>query len=269
MTFAPPSLLDARAYLKSRTGLTSVELGITGDPDHAAKGTSYHLGKDQLTDDAYSRRTARDRAGLSNAASALDIGMFARLREMSVWLVGQCRANAPDTRDIREVIYSPDGKVVWRWDRERGVTSQPRTGEASNSHLTHTHVSWYRDSEFRDRTAVFRRFFEGDDMPLSNDDVDRIARRVWTWDLLDGPGEQMAYKILNGVAAKPGATPAEVAAAIKAERQALVAELVPAIVAALPDDGPVNADAVETALRRVLGGVDGATPDQVPVPREG
>lgn len=168
MTFAPPSLLAVRAYLKPLTGLSSVELGITGDPAHAVKGTSYHLGKDQLTDDAYSRRTARDRAGLSNAASALDIGMFARLREMSIWLVAQCRAGAPDTRDIREVIYSPDGRVVWRWDREWGVTSQPRTGEADSSHLTHTHVSWYRDSEFRDRTAVFRRFFEGDDVNLTD-----------------------------------------------------------------------------------------------------
>lgn len=166
MTFAPKSLLDVRAYLKPRTGLSDVELGISGDPAHAAGGTSYHLGRDDLdmAINPYSVRTARDKAGLTNAASAEDIGMFPRLREFSVWLVARCRKGAADCADIREVIYSPDGLIVLRWDRERGVTSAPRTGEADDSHLFHTHISWYRDSEFHDRLAVFRVFFEGDDV---------------------------------------------------------------------------------------------------------
>ena len=52
----------------------------------------------------------------------------------------------------------PDGAKVVRWDRE-GIP--PATG--SDSHLTHTHVSWYRDSEARDKTSVFRRYFEEED----------------------------------------------------------------------------------------------------------
>lgn len=44
------------------------------------------------------------------------------------------------------------------------------------------------------------------------------------------------------------------------QRQQLRAELVPAIVAALPPGSTADADTVEEALRRVLGGVDGATP---------
>lgn len=160
MTFAPQNLLDVRAFLKPHTGLGDADLGIVGDTAHAAKGTSYHLGADQLTDTAYSRRTARDRAGLTNAASAIDIGMFPRLREMSLWLVAQCRADTSDTRWIREIIFSPDGTNVYTWDREAGVSSAPQLRGAS-SHRSHTHVSGFRDSEHANRAAVFERFFNG------------------------------------------------------------------------------------------------------------
>lgn len=171
MTYAPARLLELREFLKPITGLSAGNLGIVGDARHANGGTSYHLGKDQLTDTAYSRRTARDKAGLTNAASAMDIGNFAGLRALSLSLVGLCRANAPGTDDIREVIYSPDGKTVLRWDRERGYSSAPKAGEADDSHLFHTHVSWYRDSEKRDKVGVFRLATatpdtQGDDVPL-------------------------------------------------------------------------------------------------------
>jgi len=172
MTFAPPALLAARAYLKGQDAdLDSSELGINGGPSHVATGTSYHLGLDQLkmSKNPYSARTPRDRAGLSNAASALDIDDdLDELRELSVWLVEQCRANAPDTRDIREVIFSPDGARVLQWDRERGVSSLPQP-HSDLSHREHTHVSWYRDSESRDKTAVFKRFFEGESMPQAEE----------------------------------------------------------------------------------------------------
>lgn len=161
MTYAPASLRTLASYWKEQGG---VNLGIVGDAGHAAKGYSYHLGRDQLAVSAYSRQTARDKAGLSEAASAIDIGRLdgtlVRLRTFSLWLVGEGRRNAHGTVDIREIIYSPDGKVVLRWDRERGYASAPRPGEADNSHLTHTHISYYRDSEARDKVEVFRGFFE-------------------------------------------------------------------------------------------------------------
>lgn len=170
MTFAPASIKQVRAFLKGEDpDLSDVELGIVGGPSHIRTGTSYHLGRDQLimSKNPYSARTGRDRAGLSNAASALDIDDdLDELRQLSVWLVEQCRANAPDTRDVREIIYSPDGVRVLRWDRERGVSSAP-ISDSDLSHRTHTHISWYRDSEHRDKTAVFRRFFEeGNDVEL-------------------------------------------------------------------------------------------------------
>jgi hypothetical protein len=156
MTYAPPTLLELRAFLRPLTGLSAGNLGIVGDAAHAQRGTSYHLGEDDLAETAYSRVTLRDRRGLTNAASALDIGNHADLRRLSKDLVASCRRNDPGTSDIREVIYSPDGDQVLRWDRQRGYASLPRVGEADASHLWHTHVSWYRDSEFRDKVGVFR-----------------------------------------------------------------------------------------------------------------
>lgn len=157
MTFAPPTLVDLAEFWTANGG---VNLGIVGDAAHTAGGTSYHLGRDDLRPDAYSIRTARDKAGLSNAASAIDLGRFngslLQLRDFSKWLVGEGQRNAPGTRDIREIIYSDDGSRVLRWDRERGFASAPQTGEADNSHLTHTHISYYRDSEMRDKRNAFR-----------------------------------------------------------------------------------------------------------------
>lgn len=160
MTTAPPTLVALGRYWISQGG---VNLGVVGDTSHQAKGISYHLGADQLTAGAYSTVTARDRAGLTNAASGIDLGRLDRsledLRTFSKWLVAEGQRNAAGTSDIREIIYSPDGKTVLRWDRERGYGSYPRTGEADLSHLTHTHVSYYRDSRTRDKIATWAGYF--------------------------------------------------------------------------------------------------------------
>jgi len=160
VTYAPATLQTLAKLWTSQGG---VNLGVVGDTAHQAKGTSYHLGRDALAVNAYSRQTARDRVGLTNAASAIDLGRLdgtlMNLRKFSVWLVEAARANKPGTSDIREIIYSPDGKSVLRWDRERGYASPPWLGEADSSHLTHTHISWYRDAERSDHTTAFRAFF--------------------------------------------------------------------------------------------------------------
>lgn len=161
MTYAPPALRALASYWTAHGG---VNLGVVGDTRHKARGRSYHLGASALTSDAYSRTTARDRAGLSEAASAIDLGRlngsYPELRAFSAWLVERCQANAPGTSDIREVILSADGKAVLRWDRERGFASEPRPGEADASHTGHTHVSWYRDSEHRSKVGLIRPYFE-------------------------------------------------------------------------------------------------------------
>jgi hypothetical protein len=163
MTYAPATLNELVAYWRHQGG---VNLGVVGDTAHVKRGQSYHLGADHLAAGAYSTKTPRDAAGLTNAASAMDLGRLdgslVKLREFSSWLVDEARENQPGTSDMREIIYSPDGRAVLRWDRERGYASAPQAGEADLTHLTHTHVSWYRDAEKRDHTTAFKPYFEGD-----------------------------------------------------------------------------------------------------------
>lgn len=244
MTFAPETLKQARAYLKGQDpDLTNEELGIVGGPSHVAQGTSYHLGKDdlQMSKNPYSARTSRDKAGLSNAASALDIDDdLDELRPLSIWLVDQCRQGVSDTLDIREIIFSPDGVNVYRWDRERGQSSQPMPDD-DLSHRTHTHVSYYRDSEFRDKVSPFRRFFEGGQ-------VASISDEVWGTSF-ENPGAPGTADIASSylVYANDNAFKAnENAKRILAELEGLTATVdIPALVAALT---PVIAQIVRTEL---------------------
>ena len=183
MTFAPATLKSLAALLVSHD---VVNLGIVGDTAHQAKGTSYHLGKDDLIDGAYSAAFPRDKAGLSDAASAIDIGKFdgsyTGLRAFSKWLVARCQNGDPGTDDIREVIFSPDGKIVQRWDNygKKLYLGGTGTGQGDDSHLYHTHVSFPRDSEFRDKTALFGRYW-GDAAPPQENDMEPTRAIVQEW----------------------------------------------------------------------------------------
>ena len=155
-SYVPKALSELREYLKPHTGLDNFGLGIVNSETDA----SYHHGWSQRDTDGsdYSwDEAARDWNWKTNAARALDIGMFDRLRELSLWLVNECASGAADCSDIREIIYSPDGKVVKRWDR-LGIRSS-----GDSSHLTHTHISWFADAENRSKLGPFQRFF-GDTM---------------------------------------------------------------------------------------------------------
>lgn len=162
MTAAPPTLLETRTLLLDKLGpygLKPLSVGIVGDADHRG---GYHCGSDRVLKNDYSVvESSRDRNGLTRDAAALDVGEFSyrdaggkvhNLRTFSVWCVEQCKAGAPDTADIREIIYSPDGKKVVRWDR----LGRRSTGD--KSHLTHTHFSFFRDSTGRDLSKLFRRY---------------------------------------------------------------------------------------------------------------
>ncbi|PZG05151.1 hypothetical protein C1I95_32895 [Micromonospora craterilacus] len=170
MTRAPANLLAVRRLLLDHLNrdpnrvrdedLEPSEVGIVGDANHRG---GYHCGSDRVVPNDYSVvESPRDRNGLTLDAAALDVGMFRvsadgsnhDLITFSTWCVAQCVANAPDTRDLREIIYSPDGKVVRRWDRLGRRTTGDR------SHLWHTHFSFFRDSikANRDQTPLFRRY---------------------------------------------------------------------------------------------------------------
>ncbi|GAB1641778.1 peptidoglycan-binding domain-containing protein [Krasilnikovia sp. MM14-A1259] len=174
MTTAPANLKAVRALLLDHldihehstaypADLDPMEVGIVGDTAHVRQGNSYHLGLPEQSHTGYAAtESARDKAGLSAFASALDVGYFSitvkgkthTLRTFSAWLVAQCQAGTSDTRDIREVIYSLDGKTVKRWDRLKKRSTGDR------SHTFHTHVSFFRDATKagRDLTPLFKRY---------------------------------------------------------------------------------------------------------------
>ncbi|MEV4499854.1 hypothetical protein AB0J84_29670 [Micromonospora arborensis] len=170
MTRAPSNLLAVRSLLLAHLNidpntdraadLEPAEVGIVGDPAHRG---GYHCGSDRLDANDYSvAESPRDTAGLTLDAAALDVGGFEvgsggrthTLASFSLWCVGQCAANAADTRDIREIIYSPDGSTVKRWDR----LGKRSTGDSS--HRWHTHFSFFRDATKagRDQRPLFRRY---------------------------------------------------------------------------------------------------------------
>ncbi|AXO35625.1 hypothetical protein ACGFLT_20785 [Micromonospora chalcea] len=193
MTSAPANLLAVRNLLltylnvdkKAVRGddLEPAEVGIVGDVNHRG---GYHCGSDRVVRNDYSVvESSRDRNGLTLHASGLDVGMFSvrsgggthNLRTFSAWMVAQCAANAADTRDIREIIYSPDGRTVRRWDR-----LGRRTG-GDSSHLFHTHFSFFRDSTKagRDQTPLFRRYLTAIGMiaiAKPEDDMEQTDRLI-------------------------------------------------------------------------------------------
>lgn len=209
MTYAPTSLRELAAYWTDKGG---IDLGIVGDAAHATR-PSYHNGLDRAikrygTSDLaviarydYSFRLSRDKAGASDAAMGFDIGKlqgtYTALQHFSRWLVAQCRANTPGARDVREVIYSPDGSRVQRWS---GVDNAIHTGEGNgdSSHRYHTHISYYRDSENRDKLALFAPYFEGDEMPAI--DWYPIARPAGEVTLKEGRG---LVNLVTGKAVSP------------------------------------------------------------------
>ncbi|MEU7843958.1 hypothetical protein AB0B39_23695 [Micromonospora sp. NPDC049114] len=170
MTRAPANLLAVRSLLLAHLNidearvrdadLEPAEVGIVGNAAHRG---GYHCGSDRLDSDDYSlRESSRDRNGLTLDAAALDVGGFSvrsggrthTLASFSLWCVGQCKAGAADTRDIREIIYSPDGTTVKRWDR------LGKRSSGDSSHRWHTHFSFFRDAikAGRDQRPLFRRY---------------------------------------------------------------------------------------------------------------
>jgi hypothetical protein len=149
------------------TGLKPVELGIQ---HYSPQGGGYHEGNDLLAaggranTDYSKRESIRDRPG-TDGASAIDIGYFdvvivdvatgvrkhVTLFDMNRWL--ERNWSAPDAAWIREIIYSLDGKTVRRLDR-LGLRSS-----GDNSHLSHTHVSGFRDEEETPKAPLFERFW--------------------------------------------------------------------------------------------------------------
>jgi hypothetical protein len=271
MTYAPAALKAAQTYLRSQTGLDWVSLGIVGDSEHRG---GYHCGWDrrrivdgELADYAW-EESSRDSSHRTDAASALDVGSFSKggknLRHFSIWLVEQCKAGAPGTKDIREIIYSPDGTTVKRWDRLGKRTS------GDTSHRSHTHISYHRDAETRDKTGLFKRYFEPEaTMAITDADVLKIwsynnpnLTKMDAYAILRDKGleqqiraEQAKHTALlqQVLAAQSNLTEAEISAAVaEGVRQAVPSPEALAAAVAAAVDHELDVAAATEALRQVL-----------------
>jgi hypothetical protein len=164
MTFAPNDLKILQEYLHTRTGLAWDALGIIHS---SPQGGGYHEGFDLLaaanrapgvqyaySDYSYAESPDRDRPYVTDAASALDVGDFRTIyngrtvTHRTIIDLVLAEINKPGRgrcHDLREMIYeSPEGSgIVRRWDA-LGVRN---TGDST--HTTHTHLSFFRDSEGR------------------------------------------------------------------------------------------------------------------------
>jgi hypothetical protein len=177
MSYAPITLTRLAAYWKQHDGdpeIDGVNLGIVGDLSHQSRA-SYHNGKDVIekynrtSANDYSIRTSRDRAGLTNAASAIDLGRLegslTELWKFSMWFATQCKNDSVKYRDVREVIFwdPAKGRVVG-WSALAPTSFINDYGDLS--HKTHTHMSFYRDSESRDKISLFSPYFPTMEVPM-------------------------------------------------------------------------------------------------------
>jgi hypothetical protein len=199
VSYAPAPLLEARTYLLARTGLAPAAVGIVGDQAH---GYGYHLGRDRLPSGDYSTRTARDIAGLSDAAAALDIGQYGGLWRLTEHLVHEARnGRLPDVREIIGPLR--DGRA-YRWDHLANWTAVRRA--EGDSHEGHIHLSYYRDSERRSKLAPFVAFFgdsggimalprkgdKGDEVEVVQRMLDALGYEVGEFDGAYGPKTETA-----------------------------------------------------------------------------
>lgn len=157
MSFAPDTLKALRRYLVEKTGKPTENFGIRGSVG-AKRVAGYHLGEVDIYgpggqgDADYSVRRRRDRAGLTDAASAMDVKLpVAQLQTMRQHLVRMARLG--QARDLVEVIGpGADGRAYdWRKPDWQRIGPRPK----GDSHEWHVHISYHRDSEYRDKVALF------------------------------------------------------------------------------------------------------------------
>ncbi|MEV4535237.1 hypothetical protein AB0J82_15540 [Asanoa sp. NPDC049518] len=252
MTFNPADLVEVQRDVKALVHIPFNALGILGDTDHADGGTSYHLGRDQLRDDAYSVTQSRRDKHPTNAASAFDLGnewrfeaandAAAKKRAQKAFLrfnhlyVAALKAKAPGTEDIREIIYTPDGDEVKTFD-----VLQIRSGGDLN-HRTHTHTSFFRDSEGRRDGAYRKLLLRLINQAISEEGDFMATVRQKDWDALIWRVEGLAAgrsKVAGGPTKKAaiGVTTRLEALALKLEAVSrAVASVAPDVERRLQDD---------------------------------
>lgn len=168
MSSIPQSTRDAAAVIRAgaesegRKAFISIRAARGPHGFHAGKAEIFGPGGDGLRD--YSVRAKRNRAGLSNASSAMDVTIrgpqnLKRQREFTAFMVAEAKAGRADLFEI--IGPNAEGKAAY-WSKKNGWNEvlgwQTKKGwvPVDPSHTWHTHFSFWRDTEFSDRAAMFR-----------------------------------------------------------------------------------------------------------------
>ena len=162
MSTRPQSLIDVSKYVQAKAGVPASNMSIRA----ARSARGFHAGKAEIFgpnghgNRDYSVRDPRNLAGLTDASSAIDVKIpIPQLKALTAHLVEEGKAGSL----LFEVI-GPDatGKANY-WSVKTGWLPRPNLAPAS--HSWHAHLGFWRDTEFADRVAPFRSFFEGPAAP--------------------------------------------------------------------------------------------------------
>lgn len=139
-------------------------LGSCGDEHHTY---GFHLPPCRLSPGDYSLRYGR---GDEHTAAAGDFGMdWKGSREWLALFINQLRAGLHP--GVVEVIGSLDGRLVNYWARWQGWKTLRYTGRG---HDTWTHIGFDRTKTGKDQLI-----FEGGSVPLSDNDIKKVADAVF------------------------------------------------------------------------------------------
>lgn len=277
-----PELDECCDLIAAGLGIPRGDVGTKGDEDHRR---GHHRSQEWILNSPFcTNRTYTVQAGLTDEQlrhiAAIDITPGAwgttdnrrKVAAITARVIAAMKAGELD--EVLEVYgAAADLRTVTGWNNREN-----RTASSNDSHLDHTHLGVDR-RKLRDRAFLQRlaQIVIGDDMSAK---AESEVHALWQGTYFGGSscgrlvpagagtsnalvakadyGLQLMETILAAV--KGDADTAAILARIDQRAAELRAGLVADIIAALPDDGPVDVDTVEAALRRVLGGVDGATP---------
>lgn len=172
MSTAPQSSKDVRHYIAEKAGVPGANISIRS----ARSNRGYHAGKDQIFGPGgkgnkdYSVKDPRDKAGLTNASAAIDVKIPRKaLKALTANFVERAQAGQLANKVAEIIGPSADGKATywsesggwkpvlgwWVWKKGKRVWEP-----VDPSHEWHMHLGLRRNTEFDDRVALFRPFFE-------------------------------------------------------------------------------------------------------------
>lgn len=151
---------------------------------------------DHNEDDTAGSRAAQSDADSNPEHRAIDVMLGAPFTKAQAYAyIADLLADPAARVRLRYIIF--DG---WIWHRDNGWAKREFTGD--DKHRDHIHVSGQASA---DENAAAWPTVDGGDMALTEDDIERIARRVANWDYQNGPGEAPAYVVANRASAAAGA----------------------------------------------------------------